>query len=255
MEKLIGTSGFSYEDWYGYFYPKSIRKSEFLSFYSKHFRTTEVNSTYYRIPSLKVVEGMKKKVKGNFVFSVKANQVFTHLRDFGDKDVEAMKDVLRAFGNNLGVLLFQFPHSFHKSEHSKDYVKKLRDIFYEYDLAFEFRSAEWISDDTFYLLEKLDSCFVCVDEPRIQGLIPPVFVVTTKKFAYIRFHGRNAQKWYNHEKPEERYDYLYSSDELVEWKEKIISSGELEKLFIYFNNHPRAQAVINAKMMEKLLEL
>jgi uncharacterized protein YecE (DUF72 family) len=253
-EILIGTSGFSYEDWRGYFYPQRLSKENFLKFYSQHFKTTEINSTYYRIPSIWTVRKLMEKVIGrdDFVFSVKANQIFTHQRYFEQSDVRKMKEVLKEFDGKLGIVLFQFPHSFHKTEESKEYVKRLRDIFSDFDVAFEFRSYEWLSDDVFYMLENLDAGFVCVDEPRIKGLLPPVAVATTKKFAYIRFHGRNAKKWYEHEKPEERYDYLYTKEELKEWAEKI-KKLSVEKIYIYFNNHPRAQAVSNAKMMEELL--
>ncbi len=249
---FIGTSGFSYDDWRGFFYPENFRTQDFLSFYSKHFKTTEVNSTYYRIPNTRVVESMVKKVPEGFIFSVKANQVFTHQREFLKKDVERMKDVLKAFDGKLGPLLFQFPHSFHKRNENIDYISKIRDIFHEFELAFEFRSYEWFSTDVLDNLSKLEVTFVCVDEPRIKGLIPPVAVATNPRIFYVRFHGRNTEKWYEHKRPEERYDYLYSEQELENWAEKI-RGIETEKKFIYFNNHPRAQAVINAKMMEKLL--
>jgi Uncharacterized conserved protein len=251
-EFFIGTSGFSYEDWRGYFYPQRLNKSEFLKFYSKHFRTTELNSSYYKIPNIYVVRNMIIKVSQDFIFSVKANQVFTHQRNFTDDDLVRMKRILVEFGQKMGVLLFQFPHSFHKSRDTKDYVKRLRDIFSEFDVAFEFRSYEWFSDDVFDMLERANAGIVCVDEPEIKGLLPHVAVATTKKFAYIRFHGRNAQKWYEHEKPEERYDYLYSKQELMEWSEQI-KNLDVDKVYLYFNNHPRAQAVLNAKMMEEIL--
>lgn len=252
MEFLIGTSGFSYEDWRGYFYPQRLSRSEFLKFYSQHFRTTELNSSYYKIPSIYMVRNMISKVPQYFIFAVKANQIFTHQRNFTDDDLARMKRILVEFGRKMEVVLFQFPHSFHKSAVTKDYVKYLRNKFSEFDVAFEFRSYEWFSDDVFDMLEKSNAGIVCVDEPEIKGLLPRVAVATTKKFAYIRFHGRNAQKWYEHEKPEERYDYLYSRQELMEWSDKI-KKLDVDKVYLYFNNHPRAQAVLNAKMMEEIL--
>lgn len=251
-EYIVGTSGFSYIDWKGFFYPENIRKSDFLWYYSKHFRTTEINSTYYLIPSVKTVESMIMKTPKDFVFSVKANQIFTHQREYNREDMSKMKDVLFAFDGKLGVILFQFPHSFHRNSKNEDYIKKLREDFFEFDVAFEFRSYEWFSDAVYRLLRDIDVSLVCVDEPRIKGLPPSVFISTTKKFAYIRFHGRNAEKWYEHKKPEERYDYLYSEDELKEWADRIKTS-DTSKFFIYFNNHPRAQAVKNAKMFLELI--
>ncbi len=252
---FVGTSGFSYQDWRKVFYPKDIKSQDFLRFYSKHFRTTEINSTYYKIPSPKVIESLRKKVDKNFVFSVKANQIFTHSREYSTTDTAKMKEILGSFGENLGVVLFQFPYSFHRSTKNEEYIKKLRDDFQEFEIAFEFRSSEWVCSEIFELLQKIDVIFVCVDEPKIKGLLPPIFTLTSnKKVSYIRFHGRNAEKWYNHQKPEERYDYLYSEEELTEWVSKIRSSkAKVRKLFAYFNNHPKAQAVENAKTFERLL--
>lgn len=251
-EYIIGTSGFSYTDWREYFYPKDLKKSDFLRYYSRHFRTTEVNSTYYLMPSLQTVESMVRKTPDDFIFSVKANQIFTHKRFYTRSDVEKMKEIALAFGKKLGVLLFQFPYSFHRNQENEDYVKKLRGDFLDFEVAFEFRSYEWFSQSVYRLLEKLDCALVCVDEPRIRGLPPSVFVATIKRFAYIRFHGRNAEKWYEHKLPSERYDYMYSREELEEWADKIKSS-QVDRFYIYFNNHPRAQAVQNAKMMERLI--
>lgn len=252
VQYLIGTSGFSYEDWRKYFYPENLEKSDFLWYYSKHFRTTEVNSTYYIFISVRSVEAMVRKTGNDFVFSVKANQIFTHRREYSDSDIKKMKDILYAFGKKLGVVLFQFPQSFHRSKSNQDYIKHIRDDFFEFDITFEFRSHEWFSEDIYEILRDLDIGLVCVDEPNIKGLPPPVLVQTSKKFSYVRFHGRNSEKWYKHEKPEERYDYLYSREELQEWADNIKKSN-VKKFFIYFNNHPRAQAVQNAKMMEEIL--
>lgn len=251
-EYLIGTSGFSYEDWRNYFYPENLDRSDFLWYYSKYFKTTEINSTYYILISLKSVESMVRKTGKDFVFSVKANQIFTHRRDYSDTDIKKMKDILYTFDGKLGILLFQFPHSFHRTKSNQDYIKKIRDDFFEFDIAFEFRSYEWSSEDTYKILRDLDIALVCVDEPKVKGLPPPVLVQTTKRFSYLRFHGRNSDKWYKHERPEERYDYLYSKDELQEWAGNI-KMADVKKFFIYFNNHPRAQAVKNAKMMEEIL--
>ena len=248
---LVGTSGWSYRDWIGYFYPKGTRPSDFLRYYAKYFSTTEINSTYYRLPTPELMQALFRKTPEYFVFSVKATDIFTHKREWTQDDARAFKEAVKQLNGKLGVVLFQFPHSFHLTRKNFDYIKKIRDEFQEFPLAFEFRSREWFQDKIFQALEKMGVSLVCVDEPDVPGLPPPL-CVSTSPIAYIRFHGRNAQKWYEHEKPEERYDYLYSEEELDEWAEKIVKLPS-EKVFVYFNNHPRAQAVQNAQQMIKIL--
>jgi uncharacterized protein YecE (DUF72 family) len=102
-------------------------------------------------------------------------------------------------------------------------------------------------------LQKRNAGFVCVDEPQLKSLLPPI-AVSTSGIGYIRFHGRNRSKWYTGN-TKDRYDYLYTKDELTEWLPKIRElSGRTEKLFIFFNNHAKAQAITNARMMMDLLE-
>ncbi len=121
------------------------------------------------------------------------------------------------------------------------------------DLVVEFRNRAWICDATFRLLEELNVGYCCVDQPRLRGLIPPV-ACATSPVAYIRFHGRNADKWWEHEHAWQRYDYLYSREELEEWLPKVERLAEhAERIFIFFNNHYQAQAVQNALLFRDML--
>lgn len=116
----------------------------------------------------------------------------------------------------------------------------------------EFRQKEWLRESLFKRLQELGAGFVCVDEPPLPSLIPPV-IINTSNSGYIRFHGRNKKKWYGTDS-RERYDYLYSEEELKEWAPKIKELADrTEKLFVFFNNHAKAQAVTNAKMVINLL--
>ena len=138
-------------------------------------------------------------------------------------------------------------------EEVDDYLEKIREWFPDLEINIEFRNREWIKGEVIELLRKLNMGFVCVDEPRIKGLMGNV-VVSTSKTAYVRFHGRNAGKWYGG-KGSERYDYLYTADELFEWIDRI---KELERdsdtVIVSFNNHPHGKAVENAKLLEDMLE-
>lgn len=119
----------------------------------------------------------------------------------------------------------------------------------------EFRNSAWISEDTFALLKDLGLGFCSVDEPRLKGLIPPV-AAATSAIGYVRFHGRNAAKWFKHDQAYERYDYLYSEEELNEWipKVKDIESKTVQT-YVFFNNHYQGKSVRNAMMFAKLLGL
>jgi len=96
--------------------------------------------------------------------------------------------------------------------------------------------------------------FCCVDEPRLKGLLPPI-AEATSNVGYVRFHGRNAAKWWQHEQAYERYDYTYSKEELGEWTPKIQKLNQAaEIVFVFANNHYRAQGIDTARQLRLLLE-
>jgi len=150
--------------------------------------------------------------------------------------------------------LNQFPQSFHYTPRSRVYLQSLIEGFHPMSVCVEFRQREWLKDSVYATLKELNAGFVCVDEPPLRGLLPPV-AVATANIGYIRFHGQNCSKWYTGDS-KERYDYLYSEEELKEWLPKVNTlAKQTEKLFIVFNNHKKAQAVTNAKMMMGLLNI
>ena len=121
-------------------------------------------------------------------------------------------------------------------------------------MAVEFRNDKWISEETFALLAENGLTFTCVDEPDIHGLVKPVATVTAAT-AYVRFHGRNTAKWYDHQESFERYNYLYSENELAEWTPRIRElEAKANKVFVSLNNHYQGQAVRNARMIREMLK-
>ncbi|MEW6770291.1 MAG: DUF72 domain-containing protein [Bacillota bacterium] len=256
-EFFIGTSGYSYEDWRGAFYPLRLAKGKMLEYYAREFSFTEVNSTFYHIPAVRVMEALSKRTPENFIFTVKAHQSLTHERDaeftgHAEKFRVALEPLREA--GKLGAVLFQFPFSFRKARDSEEYLAHLRGLFPGVPVAVEFRHATWVEQSTFDFLRSLDFGYVCVDEPPLQGLVGPAAVRTTD-FAYVRFHGRNTAKWWRHREAWERYDYLYSAEELKEWLPCIKSVAEgAGRTFIAFNNHPRGQAVQNARMLREMIK-
>ncbi len=251
----VGTSGYSYKDWKGNFYPEKIANGEMLSFYSEQYNFTEINSTYYKMPSYFVFKNLNEKTPEDFIFSIKAFGGFTHSRDSKKEDalkfIEAIKPVKE--NGKLGCIVFQFPYSFHNTLANQSYLEGIREMFMDDKIVFEFRNSLWTRQETMAFLLQRNIGWVCVDEPDIKGLIRPA-VAATSDIGYVRFHGRNKEKWYNHNEAYERYDYLYSEEELIEWISRInFIEKHTKTTFVAFNNHFRAQGAKNASMLKRLL--
>ncbi|NLS75800.1 MAG: DUF72 domain-containing protein [Chloroflexi bacterium] len=252
----IGTSGYSYDDWVGPYYPAGLKKADWLSYYARDFRTTEINFSYYRIPSARTLAQMAAKTPDDFVFTIKASQELTHTRE---ENAEAFAQYTAALAplveaGKLGCVLAQFPYSFHATPENRDYLLAFRERLGDLPLVIEFRNNQWLAPQTYELLRAHRMGFCCVDEPRLAGLIPPV-AEATSDITYVRFHGRNAAKWWEHDQAFERYDYTYSEDELREWVPKIRAlEAPSRATFVYANNHWQAQAITTAKQLRFLLD-
>ncbi|HHX25630.1 MAG TPA: DUF72 domain-containing protein [Firmicutes bacterium] len=260
---LIGTSGFSYKDWVGVLYPENTKSADMLEFYARIFPSVELNFTYYQMPSRRTIEGLVRKVPDDFEFCVKANKAMTHEIDGNEEPgiqratFDAFMDALKPMTDRgvLGCILAQFPWSFKKTQSNTEYVLQFKDLLSDVAVVVEFRNAGWISDETFDLLRSYDLAFCAVDEPRLPGLVPPI-AEATSDLGYIRFHGRNAKKWWKHSHPGERYDYLYSEAELNEWIPKIQNvADKTKKTYVFFNNCHSGQAADNARMLQAMLGL
>jgi len=249
---LIGTSGFSYDDWRGFFYPKAILDKDMLPFYAERFPMVEVNSTYYTVPSAGSMRAMASKVPSDFEFVVKAHGSITHERGPLTKSlppflkaIEPIKEV-----GKLGCLLFQFPGSFHCDDYGLAFLGELREALpEEWPAVMEFRHDSWVRDEVYDALNHLDFGFVNCDMPKLRGLLPPTDIVTSP-ISYVRFHGRNAANWYEHEEAYQRYDYVYADVELDEWVPRLVDIGRRSrKSYVVFNNHPRGQSAENARAL------
>jgi uncharacterized protein YecE (DUF72 family) len=251
----IGTSGFSYPDWVGPVYPKGLPEKDWLPFYASLFSTVELNVTFYRIPSVRNIDAWIRRTPENFRFTVKAFRGLTHEREHPDFAAFAASIRPLAQAGKLGSVLAQFPNSFHPIPENKAYLAQLKAGMGNFPLVAEFRHAAWASPERFQQLRELGIGYCCVDEPSLPGLMPPLAAVTSKT-GYIRFHGRNAAHWYQHEDPAERYDYAYSPEELNEWIPKIEQvAAETEETYVYFNNHPHGHGVAGAKILGGMLRV
>jgi len=251
----VGTSGYSYADWVGPYYPADLPKQEWLSFYAQEFQASELNFTYYRVPSPWTLERIAQKTPGGFIFTLKATQQMTHEREDNEKIFAQFCAALKPLqeADKFGCVLAQFPYSFHNNEQSQEYLRLFRERMGDLPVVVEFRNREWIKPEVFDLLRELSFGFCCVDQPRFESLIPPI-AEATGPIAYVRFHGRNAAKWWRHDEAWERYDYSYTTEELAEWVPKIKKLDEqAEMTFAFANNHWQGQAVDTARQLKMLL--
>jgi uncharacterized protein YecE (DUF72 family) len=268
----IGTSGWNYPagrgTWNGIFYPDPRdRPAGFdeLRYYAERFNTVEINSTFYGQPRASASLGWVKRTPPGFEFAVKLYQKFTHPNLVRDKtaispaDVDAFKAGIEplAAGNRLGPLLAQFPASFKDSPDARDYLDWLLGTFADYDVAVELRHRSW-SDDApaiFDLLDAHGAAWTQIDEPKFRFSIRQDLMPNVKGFYYLRLHGRNAEQWWEHERSEDRYNYLYSEEELAPFAHAVTTARALvKKQYVYMNNHFAAQAVADAAVLRHLLD-
>jgi uncharacterized protein YecE (DUF72 family) len=328
---LIGTSGYSFPDWVGPFYPEGTSRSQMLDYYVKQFATVEVNATYYRIPPPSTLAAMERKTPTGFEFVIKTNAAMTHEGSTDpalyDSFRRAVEPVARA--GKLSGFLAQFPWAFRPGARSEEHLHALKRLLPETPLFVEFRHRSWLTDQTFRFLEEEGLHYVSVDEPELPGLVPPI-ALATGDLSYVRLHGRNKENWWASARAEragdhaterdaenaiervvesvdeesaaypsqgsldlfgaggespppvgrpgarggakagaaragaaapprfassDRYDYLYSEQELKEWAEKIRElATKSKKTFVFFNNCHVGQAATGAKLMRRLLE-
>jgi uncharacterized protein YecE (DUF72 family) len=251
----IGTSGYSYTDWTGPFYPEGCRKGDFLKFYSDTFNFTELNFSYYRMPDASMLKRMVDQVPRGFLFTVKAHASLTHQRGPGwEEQCELFCKALEPLSsaNALGGVLLQFPYSFHYTIENRRYLDNLLSALEAFPAFVEFRNAGWQKERVLEGLDKRGTGIVICDEPELKELV---------RFqprrcgpdGYFRFHGRNAAAWWTGDNAS-RYDYRYGSDELALFSEAIreVSKGA-RRMFAAFNNHRRGQAVDNARELKQML--
>src|SRR2546422_1220219 len=289
-EVRVGTSGWNYPSgkgtWNGLFYPKTRSKRagtdrfDELRFYAQHFNTVEVNTTFYGQPRAEVTRGWAERTPAGFDFSLKLYQKFTHPKMFREAALKsapgaggALLDLLAqvtqsdiddfragvdplASAGKLGALLAQFPPSFKDSRQTREYLGQLLRAFGEYPVAVELRHKSW-SDaigETLSLLNGFGAAWVQIDEPKFRFSIRQNYLPNVQGFYYMRLHGRNVEQWWRHDKAEDRYDYLYSSEELKEFSETAGAAKRLvKKLYLYTNNHFSAKSVANAAMIKQQL--
>ncbi len=258
---LVGPAGWSYDDWAGIVYPaKRPRGFHPAAYLAEFFDTIEINTSFYQPLRPMVCWQWLEHVGGNrrFLFTAKLWQRFTHESGATAADENAVRpgyDLLMDAGK-LGVLLLQFPFSFHCTKETQAYLKKLLERFSSYPLAVEVRHATWNQKRFFEFLGERGVAFCNIDQPVIGKSLKPSERATAA-VGYVRLHGRRYDTWFSDDPllpPEERYNYLYTPEELEPWAERIRHvAGRAGATFVITNNHFQGKAIVNALQLVSLL--
>jgi uncharacterized protein YecE (DUF72 family) len=278
----IGTSGWHYPQGRGawtrivYPPPKARGGVDELTWYADRFRTVEVNASFYRDLDQGITAKWAARTPPAFEFAIKLHQQFTHprmhapstraLAPVPEPSPEALARAMDALAplresGRLGPLLAQFPPSFQATPEALAYLAWLTDALRGTPLAVELRHRTW-SDarrETLALLDAAGAAWVLIDEPKFASSVwqsPGVFLeeLRQRPWAYVRMHGRNAAQWWDHEATEDRYNYLYATDELEPFVDVAAAAAALgKKLYLYTNNHFAGNAVANAAQVRARL--
>jgi uncharacterized protein YecE (DUF72 family) len=251
MQTWIGTSGYSYSDWVGPFYPPGTRPGRMLAYYAREFPLVELNFSFYRLPTTGQLAKLAAQTPAGFQFLVKIPRTLSH--DRNPAELPAFREAvaeLKDKGRLLGVLA-QLPQSCHHDRDARAWVEFLGSGLGDCSLAVEFRHRSWARPDVPAWLADRGLDLVAVDVPELPGLYPRG-LVRTSSTAYVRFHSRVAGNWYQSDK--ERYDYDYSDAELTGWVSALAADLPADgKALLLFNNCHRSQAVLNARRMRELV--
>ena len=257
----IGPAGWSYKDWEETVYPQKPGKNfDPLEYLARYFSTIEINSSFYRPPAVSTTKAWVKRVAANkeFTFTAKLYRLFTHERGKATKADEkefheGMAPLLKA--GKLGALLLQFPWSFKNRVEDRVYLAELLEKFAKYPLVLEVRHSSWNTPAMYEWLQERAVGICNIDQPVFSKSIRPA-ALTTSPVGYVRLHGRNYQNWFREKAPrDERYNYLYSFDELDPWLKRIKEvAKQTRETYVITNNHFRGQAVVNAIEIEAALK-
>lgn len=251
----IGPAGWSYDDWNGIVYPRGGKKVDPLEYLSRYFDTIEVNSSFYRTPPPSHAKSWVRRVAGNpdFRFTTKLYKGFTHDASFPSAlEIEAFRRYLEPLADEgrLGAVLAQYPWSFRNTESALIRIADTASALAPAPLVVEVRHGGFDDQHFLAILERLGVGFANIDQPVIGDSLPPTSA-STSHVGYIRFHGRNYAKWFQHEEAWERYDYLYTQDELEPFVATAKTLDKKGDVYVVSNNHFRGQAIVNAIDMKR----
>jgi uncharacterized protein YecE (DUF72 family) len=255
----LGPAGWDYPDWQGVVYPPGLKGSDRLTFLATLFTAIEINVTFYRPIPADYARRWLAAVADfpDFRFTAKVWQVFTHTRQLPEADLAQFQAGLAPLlaAGKLGVLLAQFPYSFHNTEENRAYLLKLKAALSDFPLAVEVRHRSWQHRAVREFLEQSGLDFCNIDQPMVSYPMGATRWVTGPR-GYLRCHGRRQDAWFEFgDNRGARYNYLYSPEELEDLaartRELVVKARET---YVIFNNHPAGQAVANALELIHLLQ-
>ncbi|MDQ5846851.1 MAG: DUF72 domain-containing protein [Acidobacteriota bacterium] len=233
MNLYVGTSGYSYKEWKGSFYPEKIPAKEMLSYYAERLTTVEINATFYRMPQTSMLENWKEQVPANFRFSLKAPQRITHFKRLKETEEETkyFLDTASVMGDQLGVVLFQLPPNFKKDlPRLETFVDLLPQ---NLRIAFEFRHPSWFDDDVLAVLSKNNRA-LCISD---TDDLPVTHIDKTSDWGYLRLRRVN-----------------YSEENLGEWLDRV-NNQDWKETFVFFKHEDEGTGPKLAAQFLKLAEL
>ena len=269
----IGTAGWSYKDWDGVFYPSGMshRRQHPLEYLARFFDTTEINTSFYGPLKPEWAKLWCRKVAAvnrNFLFTAKLYRAFTHspiavmeptsaatIRPTDEDEVRTREglDAIASEGR-LGALLIQFPVSFKNTSLNREYLDRLLRQFIEYPRVVEVRHSSWNDTETLAAFTQKDVGFCNIDQPLLGRSLAPTEHVTGA-IGYVRLHGRNYEQWFDSDRRNDRYNYLYNERELAGWKERIESVAERAlTTYVITNNHFESKAGVNALELKAMID-
>jgi uncharacterized protein YecE (DUF72 family) len=253
---IVGPAGWSYPDWKGRVYPDPApRGFDPLEFISRLFRGVEVNSSFYRPPDPAASASWARRTPPGFQFAVKAWEKFSHDRaGFAEADARLFQEGLAPLleAGKLGAVLLQFPWFFRDGPEARERIRRAADALRGWaPLVVELRHVSWLGAFEFLKAEGLSLCNI--DQPKSSTALCGTRHLTGP-IGYIRLHGRNAKAWFDPQAGrDQKYDYLYSPEELQQWIDAVKEMGEADRLFVIANNHFQGKAVANAIQLARAL--
>lgn len=235
----IGCSSFYNAKWKNVFYPEDIPSSKWFEYYCTHFNTFEINATFYKFPTLRILTNWYKKSPDGFIYSVKAPKLITHIKKFVDckPEIEEFFSLCKqGLNDKLGCILFQLPPSFHYSLEKLDLI--IESMNPDFKTAIEFRHQSWWSQEVYDQLAKNNISFCSVSHPTM-----PTDIIATSSVGYVRLHG--IPKMFYSE---------YSHTDLIKLHDAIIDKNLFEQVFIYFNNTASEAGVLNAQELNTIFK-
>jgi uncharacterized protein YecE (DUF72 family) len=230
MNLHVGTSGYSYKEWKGNFYPEDLPAKEMLSYYSRRLPAVEINNTFYRLPQPGMIENWKAQVPAQFRFSIKATQRITHIKRLKNcaDETKYLLETAALLEERLGVVLFQLPPNSKKdAERLKDFLTLLPA---DTRAAFEFRHESWFDGEVFELLRKKDSALVISDTDEK----PLTEIINTATWGYLRLRRT-----------------VYDENDLTEWMKRV-QNQKWKDTFVFFKHEDDG---VGPKLAAQFLEL